>query len=106
MQRLQIGDNVVVISGNDRGKTGKITDVLPQRNAVIIEGLNRVKKHLKPTPTRPGGILEVEGPIHMSKVMLLDPETGKRTRVRHKVEEGKKVRVAKSGTPIVVTESE
>jgi large subunit ribosomal protein L24 len=66
----------------------------------VIEGVNLVKRHLKATPQRPGGILEVEAPIPSSKVMPLDPETGKGTRVSYKVEDGKKVRVAKSGATI------
>jgi large subunit ribosomal protein L24 len=101
MQRLQAGDQVVVISGNDKGKRGKVTRVLADRNAVVIEGVNLVKRHLKATPQRPGGILEVEAPIPASKVMPLDPETGKGTRVSYKVEDGKKIRVAKSGATIV-----
>jgi large subunit ribosomal protein L24 len=100
MQRLQAGDQVVVISGNDKGKRGKVTRVIADRNAVVIEGVNLVKRHLKATPQRPGGILEVEAPIPSSKVMPLDPETGKGTRVSYKVEDGKKVRVAKSGATI------
>jgi large subunit ribosomal protein L24 len=100
MKRLQTGDQVVVISGNEKGKRGKITRVLADRDAVIIEGINLVKRHLRATPQRPGGILEVEAPVKSCKVMPLDPETGKGTRVRYKVEEGASRRVAKSGAVI------
>jgi large subunit ribosomal protein L24 len=101
MQRLRKGDRVLVTRGNDKGKQGKITRVLPERDAVVVEGINLVKRHLAATPQRPGGILEVERPLHQSKVMPLDPETGKPTRVRFEIRDGKKVRVAKSGAEIV-----
>ncbi|MBN2193699.1 MAG: 50S ribosomal protein L24 [Polyangiaceae bacterium] len=97
MRRVQVGDEVIVISGNHRNTRGKVVRVLPERESVVIEGVNTVKRHLKATPQRAGGILEVEAPIRWSKVMLVDPESGKRTRVRYEVREGKKVRVAKSG---------
>ena len=101
MARVRKGDRVVVISGDDKGKQGKIVRVLPEREMVVVEGVNLVKKHLSATPQRPGGILEVEAPLKASKVMLIDPTTGKRTRVRTQVKEGKKIRVAKSGAEIV-----
>ena len=101
MARLRKGDRVVVISGDSKGKQGKIVRVIPERGMVVIEGVNLVKKHLSATPQRPGGILEVEAPMYASKVMPLDPQTGKRTRVRSEVKEGKKIRVAKSGAEIV-----
>ena len=101
MARLRKGDRVVVIRGNDKGKQGKVVRVIPERDMVVIEGVNLVKKHLSATPQRPGGILEVEAPLHASKVMPIDPETGKRTRVKIEVKDGKKVRVAKSGAVIL-----
>jgi large subunit ribosomal protein L24 len=100
MQRLVRGDLVRIIRGNDKGKQGRVTRVLKDRDAVVVEGVNLIKRHMKATAQRPGGILEVEAPIHASKVMPVDPETGKGTRVRVKVEGGKKVRVAKSGAVI------
>lgn len=100
MQRLRRGDRVVVISGNDKGKQGRVTRVLTDRDAVVVEGVNVIKRHVKATAERAGGILEVEAPIHASKVMPVDPQTGKPTRVRVRVEDGKKVRVAKSGAVI------
>jgi large subunit ribosomal protein L24 len=100
MRRLQVGDEVVVIRGNDKGKRGKISRIVVEKEAVVVEGVNQVKRHLRATQQRPGGILEVEAPIHVSKVMLIDPETGKRTRVRCQVQDGKKTRVARSGAAI------
>ncbi|MFZ5895173.1 MAG: 50S ribosomal protein L24 [Myxococcota bacterium] len=100
MERIQNGDTVVVIRGEDKGKRGKVTRVLPDRGLVVVEGVNSVKRHIKATPQRPGGILDVEAPIPVSKVMLVDPEGGKPTRVKFKIENGKKVRVAKSGAQI------
>ena len=102
MRRLRKGDAVIVISGNDKGQEGKVTRVLPEREMVIVEGVNVVKKHVRSTPERAGGILSVEAPMHQSKVMLVDPETGKPTRVSYRVQDGKKVRVAKSGAVIEV----
>jgi large subunit ribosomal protein L24 len=100
MQRLTVGDEVVVIRGNDKGKKGKIKKVILERHAVVVEGVNVVKRHLRALPQRPGGILEVEAPLDWSKVALLDPSTGKPTRVKFKVEGDKKTRVAKSGAVI------
>jgi large subunit ribosomal protein L24 len=100
MRRVQRGDLVQVISGNDKGKQGRVTKVLVERDAVVVEGVNLVKRHLKATPQRPGGILEIEAPLKASKVMPVDPDTGKATRVNYKVEDGKKFRVAKSGAKI------
>jgi large subunit ribosomal protein L24 len=102
MQRLCVGDDVIVIRGEDKGKRGKITRVIRERNAVVIEGINSVKRHLKATPQRPGGILEVEAALPASKVMLADPKTGKPTRVRVRIENDEKLRVAASGEPIHV----
>ncbi len=103
VQRLQKGDNVVVISGKDKGKTGKVQRVLREDDRVVVEGVNLVKRHMRPTPRNPsGGILEREQPIFASKVMPVDPKTGKGTRVRTgKDDKGHKIRVAvKSGEEI------
>ena len=101
--RIRKGDLVVVISGKDKGKTGKVMRVLCEDDRVVVAGVNLVKRHSRPTPRNPsGGILEREQPIHACKVMPEDPKTGKGTRVRFKeLEGGKKVRVAaKSGEEI------
>jgi large subunit ribosomal protein L24 len=101
--RLRKGDLVVVISGKDKGKTGKVARYSAEDDRVVVEGVNLVKRHMRPSPKNPqGGILEREQPFHASKVMPVDPATGKGTRVRFKTDEkGQKVRVAaKSGEVI------
>ena len=103
LQRLQKGDQVVVISGKDKGKKGKVMRFDPEMNRVLVEGINLVKRHMRPNPRmQQGGILEREQPIAASKVMLVDPSTGKGTRIRTKTDDkGVKVRVAvKSGEEI------
>jgi large subunit ribosomal protein L24 len=108
-ERILRGDTVVVISGKDKGKKGKIMRVLREENRVVVEGVNLVKRHQRPTPRNPsGGIVEREQPISASNVMPVDPKTGKGTRVRVKVlEGGKKVRIAvKSGEELPVVASE
>jgi large subunit ribosomal protein L24 len=101
MKRLKVGDQVVVISGEHKGKRGKVTRVDAEQNRVVVEGIKLVKRHIRATPQRPGGILEMEAPIAASKVMLIDPETDKPTRVRYQTnDEGEKIRVAKSGGQI------
>ncbi len=104
MQRLRKGDDVVVISGNDKGKRGKVLRVIAERNTVVIEGVHKVKRHVKSQPQRPGGIIEIEAPIHASNVMPVDPQTGKPTRVKFKIEDGKKTRIAKSGAALISQE--
>ncbi|PLS15551.1 50S ribosomal protein L24 [Peribacillus saganii] len=93
------GDKVVVISGKDKGKQGVILEAYPKKNRVLVEGVNIVKKHSKPSQANPqGGINSQEAAIHVSNVMPLDPKSGNPTRVGYKVVDGKKVRVAiKSG---------
>ncbi|MBS4216554.1 MULTISPECIES: 50S ribosomal protein L24 [Neobacillus] len=92
------GDKVRVISGKDKGKTGTILAAYPKESRVLVEGVNIVKKHAKPSQANPqGGIISFEAPIHVSNVMPIDPKTGNPTRVGYKSVDGKKVRVAKSG---------
>jgi large subunit ribosomal protein L24 len=96
-------DTVMVITGKDKGKKGRIIAAYPRQNRVLVEGVNMVKKHQKPTQQNPqGGILDQEAPIHVSNVMLLDPKSGKPTRVGYKVlENGNKVRVAKKSGEVI-----
>ena len=91
------GDKVNVIAGKDKGKSGKILEVLRKENKVVVEGINIVKKHQKPTAmNQTGGIVEKEHPIHVSNVMISDPKTGKSTRIGHEINKnGKKVRISK-----------
>ena len=95
--KLKTGDTVVVITGKDRGKTGKIMRVMKKTNRIVVEKINIQKKHIKKTQTRAGEIIHFEAPIHSSNVMLIDPKTNKRTRVGYKrMEDGKKIRIAKN----------
>jgi large subunit ribosomal protein L24 len=101
--RIKKDDQVIVISGRDKGTKGRVLKVLRDENKVIVEGVGRVKKHQKPTQQNPqGGIVEKDLPIHVSKVMLLDTKLDKPTRVRSgKDNDGNKVRVTvKSGTTL------
>ena len=101
MERIRKTDQVVVIAGKDRGARGRVLKVLRDRDRVIVEGVNRVKRHQKPTQKLPnGGITEKEMPIHISNVMLLDGKSDKPARVHYELDkEGKKVRKAhKTGT--------
>ena len=103
VQRLQRGDEVIVISGKDKGKKGKVMRLFQEENRVIVEGVNLVKRHMRPNPRmQQGGILEREQPIAASNVMLVDPSTGKGTRIKVKTDDkGVKIRVAaKSGEEI------
>ena len=95
--KVRRDDQVLVISGKDRGKTGRVLRVDPKAERVYVEGLNIVKRHQRPRPgsTDPGGVIEKEGPIHISNVMLLDPQDNKPTRVGILREDGKRFRVAK-----------
>jgi len=89
-------DLVMVIAGKDRGKTGKVLRVLPKRQRVVVEGVNLVKRHLRPSLRSQGGIVEREAPIHVSNVMLVCTKCGRPTRVgRRFLEDGRKVRVCK-----------
>ena len=94
--RIKKGDNVIVIAGNDKGKTGKVLSVAPAENRAIVEGVNLVSKHTKPNSKAPqGGIIKNEAPIHVSNLSLIDPKSNTATRVGYKVVDGKKVRYAK-----------
>ena len=99
MSKLHIkkDDTVIVIAGADKGKTGKVLKVLVEKNRALVEGVNMVSKSTKPSAQNPqGGIVKQEAPIHISNLSLVDPKSGKATRVGIKVtEDGKKVRIAK-----------
>ena len=98
---IKKGDKVIVLSGSDKGKTGVVQRAYPSINKVVVEGVNVHKKHKKPTQANPeGSILEIYVPIDASNVALVDPKTKKATRVYHKVVNGKKTRVAKSGASL------
>ena len=93
---IKKGDTVIVNAGNDKGKTGKVLEVLRDKDRVLVEGVNMVSKHTKPNPKAPqGGIIKQEAGIHVSNVQLIDPASNKPTRVGYKFEDGKKIRYAK-----------
>jgi large subunit ribosomal protein L24 len=102
--KIRRDDEVVVISGKDRGKTGKVLRVDPKSSRVYVEGLNIIKRHQRPLPNAPqreAGVIEREGPIHISNVMLIDPKTKKPTRVGVSREGGVRNRVTRaSGTKL------
>jgi len=100
--KIRRDDTDRIIAGKDRGKTGRVKSVDPKRQRVYVEGANIIKRHMKPRTLRDtqraqemGGIVEMEGPIHVSNVMLIDPDSGQPTRVAVKREGGRRVRVAK-----------
>ncbi len=94
--RIKKGDNVIVIAGNDKGKTGKVLVVSPADNCAVVEGVNLVSRHTKPNTKAPqGGIIKKEAPINLSNLSLIDPQSGKATRVGYKFEGDKKIRYAK-----------
>ncbi len=97
------GDNVIVISGKDKGKKGRIIYTYPKEGRVLVEGINFIKRHTRPSQDNPqGGIINKEAPIHSSNVMLIDPKTGKPTKIGSKVlKSGEKVRIAKKSGEVI-----
>ncbi len=96
VKKFRKGDDVTVITGRDKGKSGSILRVMPEEGRVIVQGVNVVKRHTRPSQTNPGGIIEKESPIHVSNISHADPDDGKPTRVGFKVlEDNRKVRFAK-----------
>ena len=96
------GDTVVVLAGKDKGKEGKIVEALPKKGKVVVEGVNKVKRHTKPSQRAPqGGIITKEAPLYASKVQLVCPACGKATRIAHRIVGERKVRACKKcGEPI------
>jgi large subunit ribosomal protein L24 len=98
---IKKGDKVMVIAGSNKGQSGEIKLVFPKENRAIVDGLNLVKKHTKATQDNPGGINEIEAPIHISNLMLVDAKTGQPTRVGRKLVDGKSVRYSKKSGEII-----
>lgn len=101
---IRKNDTVVVLSGRDRGKRGRVLQVLAEKNRVIVEGVNMIKRHTKPNPQRnvKGGIVEREAPIHASNVQLISPDSNNPTRIGHRLlEDGRKVRIARKGGEVI-----
>ena len=100
--RLKKGDDVVIISGRDKGKTGSILRVLRSQGRVIVDGVNMVKRHTRPSQAQPGGIIDKEASIHISNVALADPKDGSATRVGYKfLADGRKVRFSKQSGEVI-----
>ena len=103
MANIKKGDTVAVLSGKDRGKTGKVLKVYPDKKRIIVEGINFIKRHTKPrTRMQPGGVIEKEAPIHASNVMVLCPRCGEGTRPkRTRLVEGRRVRICNKCNEII-----
>ena len=100
--RIKKGDNVMVMTGKDKGKTGEVLNVLPAQQKVVVRGVNIIKRHTKPSQTAPGGIVERENAIHLSNVALIDPTSNKATKIGFRtLEDGRKVRFSKSSNEIL-----
>ena len=99
--KVKKNDTVQVLTGKDKGRTGKVLKVIPSEARVVVEGVNVVKRHTKPRMGNEGGIVTKESTIHISNVALLDPKSGKPTRVGYKVENGTKTRVAKKSGAVI-----
>ena len=98
-RHIKQGDTVLVTTGADKGKTGRVLRILPSKDRVIVEGIARVWKHVRPSQRHPqGGRIQKDAPIHISNVQPVDPSTNKGTRVKFEERDGKKVRVTKGGT--------
>lgn len=100
--KIKSGDTVVVTAGDHKGSEGKVLKVLLEKNKAIVEGVNMVSKHEKPSANNPqGGIAKKEAPIHISNLSLVDPKNGKATRVGYRMEDGKKVRFSKQSNQVL-----
>jgi large subunit ribosomal protein L24 len=101
--KIRRDDEVIVLAGKDKGKTGQVTKVLVEAGKVYVEGVNLIKKHTKPVPQlqQPGGIVEKEAPLQVSNVAILNSKTGKADRVGFRIEDGKKVRFFKSNNELI-----
>ncbi|MWC16666.1 50S ribosomal protein L24 [Brucella melitensis] len=101
MQKIRKGDSVVVLSGKDKGRKGEVLKVMPKDEQALVSGINIVKRHQRQTQTQEAGIISKEAPIHLSSLAIADPKDGKPTRVGFRVEDGKKVRVAKRSGALI-----
>ena len=100
--KIKSGDNVVVTAGDHKGSEGRVMLVLRDKSKAIVEGVNMVSKHEKPSANNPqGGITEKEAPIHISNLSLIDPKSGEATRVGYKLEDGKKIRFSKKSNQVI-----
>ena len=93
--KIKKGDEVMVTTGRDKGRRGEVIEVRRTENRVLVQGCNIVKRHTRATQTNPGGIVNKEAPLHISNVSLIDPDSGKATRVGYEIKDGKKIRIAR-----------
>lgn len=101
MQKIRKGDSVVVLSGKDKGRKGEVIKVMPKDDKALVSGINMIKRHQRQTQTEEGGIISKEAPIHLSNLAIADPKDGKPTRVGFRIEDGKKLRVAKRSGALI-----
>jgi len=101
MQKIRKGDSVVVLSGKDKGRKGEVLQVMPKDDKALVRGINTVKRHQRQTQTQESGIITKEAPIHLSNLAIADPKDGKPTRVGFRIDDGKKVRVAKRSGAVI-----
>ncbi len=100
--KIKKGDKVVVLAGKDKGRTGEVMKMITDTNRAIVSGVNMVKRHQRPTQYDPGGIKDMEAPLHISNLAIVDPKTGEATRVGFKtLKDGKKVRFAKKSGEVL-----
>ena len=100
--KIKTGDEVIILAGKDKGATGKVIKIVKDKDRVVVEGVNMIKKHVKPSTENPqGGIVEKEAPLHISNVALIDPKSKKATRVGYEIRDGKKVRVSKKSGQVI-----
>lgn len=100
--KFKKGDRVVVLTGRSRGRSGEVLKMIPKEDRAIVQGVNVVKRHTRPTQTQPGGIIEKEAPIHVSNLAHVDPKTSEPTRVGFRfLEDGRKVRFAKRSGEVI-----
>jgi len=100
--KIKKGDTVIVLTGRDKGRSGEVLRVIPADNRVLVDGVNMVKKHKKPSPASAGGIETMAAPLHISNVAHKDPRSGKATRIGFKIlEDGRKVRFAKASGEVI-----
>ena len=99
--KIKKGDDVIVTTGKDKGRKGKVLSIITKDQRVVVQGINMVKRHTKPTQSDPGGIVEKELSIHISNVAHIDPKSDKATRVGYKIEDGEKRRFAKASGQLI-----
>lgn len=101
MQKIRKGDKVVVLTGKDKGRNGEVLQVMPKENRALVRGINMVKRHQRQTQSQQAGIINKEAPVHLSNLAIADPKDGKPTRVGFRIDDDRKVRVAKRSGAVI-----